>query len=265
MLSKSVNLESVDAKLHRATEQLQAISDHISEWNSLKPLKLSAHLSANRRGLVFIFEEFIFTPDFLRWGVIFGECIHNIRSSLDNLAFALALSHKNPPTNSRTISFPIFQDADTFEQRGRGNISQLPPEAASLIEKLQPFNRHAANGLPTNNLLHILHQMNNDDKHRVPQLVLLRPATINYEGNILLADDFPQHGEIQILLDGGILVPGRVVAEIVAPAKIKSSEGELKGEYTVAFSGQEIAAVSLIDAMITEVNAVVNQFRGYFK
>ena len=105
-----------------------------------------------------------FTPRSL--GFIFAECIHNLRSVVDNVIWQLGQNHGTP----EGISFPVTFHPNVFSARlndGVNNLSLLPHDALTLIEQLQPY--HLDN--PHDHPLWILSRLWNNDKHRTAVMV----------------------------------------------------------------------------------------------
>lgn len=92
----------------------------------------------------------------IRLGAVLGDCVHNLRSSLDHLACQLVLTDGNQIT--RTTSFPI-----TDGQPATGIVVSGGVDQAALveIERLQPYHRHKIG-----ELLGLLRDLDNFDKHR---------------------------------------------------------------------------------------------------
>lgn len=120
------------------------------------------------------------------WAVLIGDCIHNLRSSLDHLAYQLALAEAGPlpPDVERSSEFPIFDDPDDFKRvRSKGALKGEPnpgsgfhkirgmhSDAQDLIEGLQPY--HGGD----RKRLWMLQQLSIMDKHRVTLLADLGAA-----------------------------------------------------------------------------------------
>ncbi len=110
------------------------------------------------------------------FSLLIGECLHSMRSALDNLAFALAVSYTNPlpPAVAEKSEFPIFGDingqggADFNKVRGR-KIGGMNPLAQAEIEGLQPYKR--GNGYKSHPLW-ILHDLDRINKHRLVPVVV---------------------------------------------------------------------------------------------
>ena len=68
----------------------------------------------------------------------------------------------------------------------------MPVEAASLIERLQPFQRNRADveGTPEKDALsYILQWLNNTDKHRVPSVILIAPTEMAHSWEVQFYSD----------------------------------------------------------------------------
>lgn len=106
-------------------------------------------------------------------GLIIGDCLHNLRSALDNLAYSLLLAGPGPVTDKMKAKseFPIIGD-EAQGQSGQGDrllkdashrYSGWKPGAKQAVKAMQPyqqgqdFRRHP---------LWLLHDLNNIDKHR---------------------------------------------------------------------------------------------------
>ena len=124
----------------------------------------------------------------LEWGVLLGEIAHNLRSALDGVVYQLALL--NTKTPARKTQFPIFLVGRTerkrsgnliphFEREGRGMIGDLGKEHQALIKRLQPY-KSGREG--RNSPLWHLYEINNADKHRLIQVVGIKPAGLSWGG-----------------------------------------------------------------------------------
>ncbi|PKB58314.1 MAG: hypothetical protein BZY83_07830 [SAR202 cluster bacterium Casp-Chloro-G2] len=99
-------------------------------------------------------------------GFIFAECIHNLRSVVDNVIWQLGQKHGTPDR----ISFPVTVHCKYFTPLltdKTNTLSLLPTKALKVIEELQPYHR----GNPQDHPLWILNRLWNDDKHRTPVVV----------------------------------------------------------------------------------------------
>lgn len=98
----------------------------------------------------------------LTFGLIAGDFIHNVRSSLDHLAWSLALKvNRKPP---RRICFPIEKEDSLDAQINITKATHgIPEEAIAIMKSLQPYN--SGNAYKSTHLWR-LHALWNLDKHR---------------------------------------------------------------------------------------------------
>ena len=100
------------------------------------------------------------TPTPHEWGAVIGDCLHNMRSALDHLVYALA----GPAASSVRTEFPIFIDRDKFRSSEPRVLRGVAEAALTIIKWVQPYRwglRASAHPL------WVLHELNNIDKHRL--------------------------------------------------------------------------------------------------
>jgi hypothetical protein len=115
----------------------------------------------------------------LRFSVLAGEIVHQLRSCFDHLIWQLS-SSKERRENPRRIGFPVFEyepvckDQRTRYDRNIKGISN--PEIKACIQGLQPY----AGPDPWNDPLLLIHNMDRFDKHQ--ELVIVFPAIVVRHG-----------------------------------------------------------------------------------
>jgi hypothetical protein len=100
-----------------------------------------------------------------------GEVIHNLRSSLDQLYFALVtasfMTTKNrllTTSEERTVQFPVCRDAKDYRAFRKGKIEGWVPDAAlPMFDGVQPCHNPPADDYFTQ----VITDLNNRDKHRL--------------------------------------------------------------------------------------------------
>lgn len=132
-------LTSIDLKLKRADQHIQRLAKEIPEWSAKNPVKCNCVLNEGRLGFKLILDKFDEPSSLGDWALSAGECIHNLRSSLDNLAFALARIKQDPPPKPRAIKFPIYQEESQFNGQAKSTLDQLSTQASDLIKKYNHF------------------------------------------------------------------------------------------------------------------------------
>ncbi|MGA6970040.1 MAG: hypothetical protein WBY93_00300 [Candidatus Binatus sp.] len=159
--------ESFVEKLERANQHLNSLESDIHRWLESKPYTMLYEPDLNT-GENIISIDAGKPPETISPTI--GDCVHNLRSSLDHLVYSLAIKNRSGLTDEEAAetSFPIFKMRDSrvsdgLSPRGRGRIKYLSIEAQTIIKGLQPF--HAGKDA-TLHWLWILEKLNNIDKHR---------------------------------------------------------------------------------------------------
>jgi hypothetical protein len=92
---------------------------------------------------------------------VVGDAIHNLRSSLDYLAYQLVIANRQKPT--QTTAFPIFDDSKGYKANIRGKIKGMGKEAKEAIRKIKPYK----GGGDDSDTLWRLHKLDIRDKHHL--------------------------------------------------------------------------------------------------
>lgn len=103
----------------------------------------------------------------LRLSFIVGDCIHNLRSILDNLVWQLGNLSGCSTKTLEHIYFPVYETSANFKIKLKA-LNCLPQTAIDLIESLQPYQPYHGGNDPHSHPLWILNRLWNDDKHRSP-------------------------------------------------------------------------------------------------
>jgi hypothetical protein len=112
-------------------------------------------------------------------GLIFGDFVHNLRASLDNLIYELAPSNAR---RSRKLSFPICSSETTFKREALPMLRGLPEDIREVIERFQPYPGRDARL----SQLRVLNAFWNQDKHRstIPTALRSDVMTIAAYGDV---------------------------------------------------------------------------------
>lgn len=158
-------LGGVLAKFNRAKQQFDVLRTEMGTFSDRDP---QPHFS---RGYFDMdtwewIERFqVREPPPLRWGVMLGECVHNLRSALDHLVCQLTLLDGGTMDDCAQTQFPIASKSETqFEQMADYRISRLSRWHRAMIKRAQPYR---AGDRAWKHPLAILADLSNADKHRV--------------------------------------------------------------------------------------------------
>jgi hypothetical protein len=166
-------MESADAKMIRARENIEGIAREMNEW--FASIKVNIILKTSPESplpwLVVYAEDYI--PP-IRLSILVGECVHNMRSAIDNLVCGLALTLK-PTCNCRGLAFPLFKDQVGWDKEADRPLKGMPLRAKEAIRQLQPW----ADTVSPNPLT-ILNKLSNLDKHRACNFTLAYGRNVNF-------------------------------------------------------------------------------------
>src|SRR6266852_3912350 len=152
-------LKQVTLKVKRAKEHLGYLDLQIRDFLAANPYKVATKRDPQSRKLIYYVSGVQPTPECLT--LVSGDAIQNLVCALDHLAYQLVLSDTsdNPP-NPNWIYFPIADDAAKYEAKKRGKMDGARQETLDAIDALKPYKGG-------NDLLWMLHRLNNMEKHRL--------------------------------------------------------------------------------------------------
>jgi hypothetical protein len=98
-------------------------------------------------------------PPIDEWSLIVGDCVHNMRAALDQLAWQLDSA---PTTGPGGSAFPIYTKKP--ESWPTPTVARMPAAAQPIIEALQPYNEPTSDRIKRHPLA-TLHALDISDKH----------------------------------------------------------------------------------------------------
>jgi hypothetical protein len=159
-------MESVDAKMSRAKEHLDTLYTEARVFFESTRRNFILKSNGQQAWIVHYVEDSI--PP-IRFGVLLGECVFNMRSALDNLVCGL-IRTKDSHAPCKGTQFPICSTEEQWDRHCQKYLRGVEPAAQALIRDLQPCLRMSA--VPENDPLSILNVLSNSDKHRAVTLTL---------------------------------------------------------------------------------------------
>jgi hypothetical protein len=158
-------MESADAKMIRAHENIEGIAREINEWFASIDVKMYLKTAPDIPSPWLVVHATDYIPP-IRLSILIGECVHNMRSAIDNLVCGLALTLKST-CKCRDLAFPLYKDQAEWDERADKPLKGIPPAAKDAIRQLQPW----ADTVSPNPLT-ILNKLSNIDKHRACNFTL---------------------------------------------------------------------------------------------
>lgn len=169
---------SARSKLDWAYRHLQKLRDEINCFQKTEPYPVTPQFNTDRTECRLYIS--VTKPIPKHWGLIVGDCIHNVRSALDHVTWELAESFTGPRPKDTGTQFPIFDSPLSDEGKhefwrygeppGRAArmLTRIPVYAQALIEQAQPY--HSRN--ITKHPLRLCRELNNTDKHKIIPVIV---------------------------------------------------------------------------------------------
>ena len=185
-MGMDASLEGVKLKIDRATEHLEELNKEVENYLDGRPYEVVG--KPREEGNPLLVCKVHRQPP-LRLSVLLGDFLHNLRSSLDHLAWQLVLANGGTP--GEATSFPIYARRRKYKEFKKKNdalsgvVGEISEDAARLVEKFQPYNNQA--GTPKEDPLWILNKLNNVDKHRQFNVAALNTSEV-VQVDLLTAD-----------------------------------------------------------------------------
>jgi hypothetical protein len=152
-------MESVDAKMIRAHEHYETFAREIDEYLSAMKLGMYVKSARDRPNPWLVISANDYIPP-IRLSAIAGDCIHNMRSALDNLVCGLALTIDHG-CNCKNTKFPFTENEPDWTANAPTRLGKIPVQAGEIIRRLQPW----CDPAEPNPLL-MLNKLSNMDKHQ---------------------------------------------------------------------------------------------------
>lgn len=252
--------EQFEDKIDRASELGATIQAGINEYFAGEPVTLRGEFLTDEppQRRIRLFVESVKQPP-ARLGVLMGEFVHDLRSTLDQLVWQLALTKVSDP--SPRLMFPIHSSEPTDWASIAGDrLRDVPADAVDMIWRAQPFQTERPELTP----LAVVHKLWNDDKHRS----LLNPVSIPTEPDLsgleANADDVDEDAELDLEW-GAPLVPGmRLVTFRYTPTG-PQARGRVSGQTPIeVFFGSIEFRAAAMPGVVAAIRGLVQQFSPFF-
>ena len=156
-----MDLVGIHAKLCRAEQQIQMIIDE-ADTLRMKVKQGIVRDVCDDDEQVWIYRDE--TPDVpVRWSILIGEILYNMRSALDHLVWQLVLNNEQTP--GRNNKFPIAKSYQDWQREKIRTLKGASQRHQAMIGYLQPFT--GGINLPFDvSRLKLLDDLGNIEKHR---------------------------------------------------------------------------------------------------
>jgi hypothetical protein len=222
----------VEAKIDRAGEHIDVLYNEIRDWAKVNPYSVETEpkgQSTHHRLNVRLHR----VPDVRRWGLLFGDAVNNLRSSLDHLVYALAIraSGQDPPPDSNRLQFLILDDPSAWQAQSRRRLGPLSDQMRTAIEAVQPYKLGSQN-LAHSSVLWWIGELDNAAKHRMIRPVFIAPAGFEAIVRTLTAGPMTVTTPLAPIQDQATIleISGEAVTEVEDEVKVALGIGiEVRG------------------------------------
>lgn len=225
------SLNSVELKIYRAAQHIKSLESELEGYFKGNPGKMvrQPHTSENEALFRFIPDG----PIPARFGLIVGDVLQNLRSSLDYLVWELVLAANNQPSEKNM--FPICSTFESFDRQiKRRRLDGMSPDAIAEISSLQPY--HLGQDF-SKSILWAVDELTNINKHRRILLTSLMATTVSKENFVIQDSQVWVHhpaGPVQVFdrntqFGPFPIIDGKVHVDTQIAAAIAFDEGPAKG------------------------------------
>jgi hypothetical protein len=165
-----------NAKVSRAHVHLQTLDDEIKAFFGSYQHPIGGHYNAETAEITLYALGHDQVP-LIDWGIRVGDCLHNLRSALDHVAWQFALAHlgREPSeSEARKIPFPLEDTPGGFATAAVRKF--LSDDHIRYVDFFQPYKE---GDKAKQHKLSILRRLSNLDKHRVVPAATLTPEGVD--------------------------------------------------------------------------------------
>lgn len=242
-------IDSIKLKIERAERHIDDLNNRINIFRKSEPYAIGAkaHPVAEIRHTTLYVACVDSVPN--DFALIAGDAVHNLRSSLDHLAWQLVEAGGGTP--NRDTYFPICRTPQQYASAaGKQQIKAMPVEAQVALRAVQPF-------ITFDDTLADIHDLDLIDKHRL----LLTVSTFMTDWQAIVSGDLT----IPFFEIPRSLIAGDEIANIPTATYDRTGHRNFKLGIDVAFGQSEVlAGKSVLDALKNMLN-VVNDVAGVFR
>ncbi len=251
------------SRLDHACYRQNELMYECGRYLAAKPFHVERESFVNHDGMPsvrFRYRVTVLPPSSL--GLLAGEVVHQLRATLDNLAWALGRVYPSPNRKAKNekLAFPVAESEKKYQDKLNEpaylGIRDFPNEAQSALLDAQSF-RRSLHGPD----LWVLHRLWNADKHRVPSVFIAQSAGVSQDMD-LRAPAFIGNGEIT---DGVVFVEGALPPQGIAPDAMPKITGVVLGVNDPDEPLAKYAFEPLLYGHIQLVNGVIDRLTPLFR
>ncbi|MFI0937443.1 hypothetical protein [Streptomyces sp. NPDC021020] len=217
-------------KIAQAARHARDLESRLQIWAANDPVATEGSLAKDGRRWELRLKIRTYPP-LLEWALVLGDCLHNLRSSLDGLVWQFAHIDGRTPPNPRALQFPVIRDQSKWADARKRNLQTVPDLVAERIELLQPFNRPAED--ISKDPLVLLSDLNNTDKHRSNMVVETKIHGISQRMQVVFENPEKANQNLppRLILHASPISDGGLVMELETRNPMTSVIGEFSPSF----------------------------------
>jgi hypothetical protein len=184
------------------------------------------------------------------FSLIIGDVVQNLRSSLDHIAYSLALAHTKPlpEVEARQCQLPIIgnegnQGPAKFRKALRGPIKCISPGAQAVIDSVQPYKMGADF---RDDLLWKLNYLSNTDKHRAIHVGAACVGSLDLNLAELLVDWTFAYNLRQVIKNSAVIATAKFIRAAIPDRQV---EMNITPNMTIGFSDGPLADFPVVELL----------------
>ncbi|MGN6189137.1 MAG: hypothetical protein ACTHOE_09575 [Conexibacter sp.] len=265
------SLDGCREKHRRGREHLEALNAAMLGYlrGEPKPYTVRGEFDPNRREYVFVGKIVEPMTGEVRWGVMFGDVLHNLGSALDHLVCQLVLLNTGK-LGGQENQFPICSSGARYWSIGKNGqpsvrdsrLRGVSDEHKALIDGLQPY--RAPDPANRVHALAGLRGLSNLDKHRLVHPTLIGPDAHDSDDFALVsnadAGDMIGYDLSPLTEDGETEI---LRAEFACPGP--NPDVSVRGELPIGIGfGEPAIRLPAFFTLADEVEAIIEVFAPAF-
>jgi hypothetical protein len=255
----------LNVRIRRAAVHGETLARAIDGWMATDPIRLRAEIAPDR--LSWELRVNLTAPPFAEWATQFDDAIHNLRATLDNLVWGIAILDGAVPKRQKALQFPIVMDRTDWKVEMR-RIAELPQAVRVAIESVQPFQRSGqGDGTPEQDGLLLLNRLSNREKHRLAIQPSLSPEELAHRFGVQFRteDEAKLNCPPDVHVSSDVFVDDAVLLRWATKTPIDKVKGEMNFKGKVVVDDDSIGplgATTVLAQLCGYVPQVVNVILG---
>lgn len=237
-------------KLERARRHIQELADVIDAYHAKDPYVARLEHGDGEREYA-LRSYFAHEPP-EELSVIIGDCLQNMRMSLEHVVWALAKQELGRDPGH--TAFPICKTREDFERRSKKDLKHVPETARLVVGSLQPYRTGGED--PEGEPLWQLNEYANIDRHRQLSFIysdsdIIEKASVGrrLEDGTFVPFERDDNVVTDLVISAGALVHGGELMSFKLKREVPNLDVEYSAPQSIDFGKEHISLGPAPDAL----------------